>query len=129
MELEQHGGSDWASIAARVAKSWGIDRFGLTRQRLNVLTALGQLGPIAKRRTCDFAQCGLEELERYIMPDLLACTAERPAMVVVGAQGYQITRRGIRALERRGIPHRDDVVADSVHRLDFGSYDPNKFGG
>ena len=113
-----------------MAKSWGIDRFGLTRQRLNVLVALGQLGPVAKRRTRDFAQCGLEELEKYVMPDLLACAAAKSATVVVGAQGYQITRRGIRELERRGIPHRGaQVTADGIHRLDFGKYDPNAFGG
>jgi hypothetical protein len=113
-----------------VARSWGIDRFGLTRQRLNVLVALGQLGPIAKRRTCDFAQCGLEELENYVMPDLLACAAAKSAMVVVTGQGYQITRRGIRELERRGIPHRGAAVtADGIHRLDFGKYDPDTFGG
>jgi Holliday junction resolvasome RuvABC ATP-dependent DNA helicase subunit len=130
MELEQHGGSNRVQTAARVARSWGIDRFGLTRQRLNVLVALGQLGPIGKRRTCDFAQCGLEELETYVMPDLLACTAAVSAMVVVGARGYQITRRGIRALEQRGIPHRGaEVAAEGIHRLDFGSYDPDNFGG
>ena len=129
-EGEKSGGGDWTAIAARVAKSHGIDRFGMTKQRLNILVALGQLGPIAKGRMCDFAQCQIEELEKFVMPALIVCTAAEPAMVAVTTQGYQITWRGIRELKRRGIPHRGaKVVADGIHRLDFGNYDPGRFWG
>jgi Holliday junction resolvasome RuvABC ATP-dependent DNA helicase subunit len=129
LEWEKSGGGDWTAIAARVAKSCGIDRFGMTKQRLNILVALGQLGPIAKGRMCDFAQCQIEELEKFVMPALIICTAAEPAMVAVTSQGYQITWQGIRELKRRGIPHRGaQVVADGIHRLDFGNYDPDDFG-
>ena len=101
----------------------------MTKQRLNILVALGQLGPIAKGRLCDFAQCQIEELEKFVMPALIVCTAAEPAMVAVTSQGYQITWRGIRELKRCGIPHRGaQVVADGIHRLDFGNYDPDDFG-
>jgi len=103
-EWEQNGGEDWEAIAARVARSHGIDRFGLTRQRLNVLVALGQIGAVSKGRMADHASCGIEEMEKFVMPALLAVTADAPAMVAVTNKGYAITWRGIEELERRGIP-------------------------
>ena len=73
----------------------------------------------------DYAGCGLEELEKFVMPALLVATTDDPAMVVVTNKGYAITRRGLEELDRRGIPHRgEEVVAEGGHRLDFGSYDP-----
>ncbi len=123
-EWEQKGIEDWEAIAARVAGSHGIDRFGLTRQRLNVLVALGQLGPVSKGRMADHASCGIEELEKFVMPALLAVTADAPAMVAVTNKGYAITYRGIEELERRGIPHRGtEVVAGGHEKLDFGAWD------
>ena len=120
-EWEQKGGEDWEAIAARVARSHGIDRFGLTRQRLNVLVALGQLGAVSRGRMADHAGCGIEELEKFVMPALLAVTADAPAMVAVTNKGYAITWRGIEELERRGIPHRGtEVVVGGHEKLDFG---------
>jgi Holliday junction resolvasome RuvABC ATP-dependent DNA helicase subunit len=86
LEQEQNGGN-WRDIAARVSRSHGIDRFGLTRQRLNILVALGQLGAISRGRMADFARCGMEELEKFVMPALLVATAEEPAMVAVTNRG------------------------------------------
>jgi hypothetical protein len=72
----------------------------------------------------DFAGCGLEELEKFVMPALLVATTEEPAMVAVTNKGYAITWRGIAELARRGIPHRGAaVVADGHERLDFGAWD------
>ena len=128
-EHEMNGGMDWEAVAARVARSLKIDRYGLTRQRLNVLVALGQLGATSKGRMADFAGCGLEEMEKFVMPALLVATPDDPAMVVVTNKGYAVTRRGLEELDRRGIPHRGEaVVAEGGQRLDFGSYDPDDFG-
>ena len=122
-------GGDWEAAAARVARSLKMDRYGLTRQRLVVLVALGQLGATSKGRMADFAGCGLEELEKFVMPALLVSTPGDPAMVVVTNKGYAITRRGLEELDRRGIPHRgEEVVAEGGQRLNFGSYDPDDFG-
>ena len=130
MQLERDkNGGDWKSIAARVARSHDIDRFGLTKKRLAILVALGQIGAVSKNRMCDFAQCQLEELERFQMPALLACTATEPAMVVVTSKGYAITHQGLAELEKRGIPHRgDEVVAGGLQKLDFGDFDADNFG-
>jgi len=128
LEKDMNGG-EWTDVAARVARSHGIDQFGLTRKRLHILTALGQIGPIARGRMCDIAQCAAEELEKFQMPVLLSCTADDAAMVVVTSRGYAITGRGLGELDKRGIPHRGkDVVAASSQRLDFGGYDPDTSG-
>jgi hypothetical protein len=128
-EHEMNGGMDWEATAARVARSLKIDRYGLTRQRLVVLVALGQLGAISKGRLADHAGCGLAELEKFVMPALLVSTPDDPAMVVVTNKGYAITHRGLEELDRRGVPHRGEaVVAEGGQRLDFGSYDPDDFG-
>ena len=130
LEWERNGGAaDWEALAAQVARSHGIDRYGLTHQRLNVLVALGQVGAVSKGRACDYAECGIEELEKFVMPALLVSTVSEPAMVAVTNKGYAVTRRGLEELDRRGIPHRGEaVVADGGQRLDFGSYDPDDFG-
>jgi Holliday junction resolvasome RuvABC ATP-dependent DNA helicase subunit len=128
-EHEMNGGMEWEATAARVARSLKIDRYGLTRQRLVVLVALGQLGATSKGRMADFAGCGLEELEKFVMPALLVSTPDEPAMVVVTNKGYAITRRGLEELDRRSIPHRgEEVVAEGGQRLDFGDYDSDNFG-
>jgi Holliday junction resolvasome RuvABC ATP-dependent DNA helicase subunit len=128
-EWDLNGGGDWEAVAARVARSLKIDRYGLTHRRLNVLVALGQVGATSKGRMADFAGCGLEEMEKFVMPALLVATTEDPAMVVVTNKGYAITRRGLEELDKRGIPHRgEEVVAEGGQRLDFGDYDPDDFG-
>jgi Holliday junction resolvasome RuvABC ATP-dependent DNA helicase subunit len=128
-EHEMNGGWDWEAVAALVARSLKIDRYGLTRRRLVVLVALGQLGAISKGRLADYASCGLAELEKFVMPALLVSTPDDPAMVVVTNKGYAITHRGLEELDRRGIPHGGEaVVAEGGQRLDFGFYDSDDFG-
>jgi hypothetical protein len=128
-EYDLNGG-DWESVAARVAKSLKIDRYGMTRRRLNALVALGQIGAVSKNHLADFAGCGIEELEKFVMPALLVATSEDPAMVAVTNKGYAITHRGLEELDKRGIPHRGaEVVTVGGQRLDFGSYDRDDFGG
>ena len=76
-------------------------------------------------RMADHAGCGIEELEKFVMPALLAVTADAPAMVAVTNKGYAITWRGIEELERRGIPHRGtEVVVGGHEKLDFGTWTP-----
>jgi Holliday junction resolvasome RuvABC ATP-dependent DNA helicase subunit len=122
------GGGDWPAVADRVARSLKIDRYGLTRRRLEVLVALGQVGAVSKGRLCDYARCGVEELEKFVMPALLVATPDDPALVAVTNRGYAITRRGLEEMEKRGIPHRgEEVVAEGGQRLDFGSWKHEDF--
>jgi Holliday junction resolvasome RuvABC ATP-dependent DNA helicase subunit len=123
-------GGDWEAVAARVAQSLKIDCYGMSRRRLNVLVALGQIGATSKGRLAHYAQCEEEELVKFQMPALVIATPQDPALVTVTPKGYAITRRGLEELERRGIPHRgEEVVAEGGQRLDFGSWNPEKFDG
>ena len=127
-EYDLNGGSS-AQVTARVAKSLKIDRYGLSRRRLNILVALGQLGSIPKGRMTDYAGCAMEELEKFVMPALLVATADDAAMVAVTNKGYAITHRGLEELDKRGIPHRGaEVVTEGGHHLDYGNWNPDDFG-
>ena len=128
-ERDMNGG-EWEEVAARVARSLKIDCYGLSRKRLNVLVALGQVGAVSQGRLAHYAQCELEELVRFQMPALLIATPEYPALAVVTPKGYAITKYGLKELERRHIPHRGaEVVAEGGQRLDYGDWNPDDFAG
>jgi Holliday junction resolvasome RuvABC ATP-dependent DNA helicase subunit len=97
----------WEAAALQVAKDRGIDEYGMTQQRLNILSALGQ-GPLSKNRVCLEARCQIEELERYVMPVLLSDLTGDPALVTTSTRGYCLTRAGLAELDKRGIAHRGE---------------------
>jgi Holliday junction resolvasome RuvABC ATP-dependent DNA helicase subunit len=98
------GSNDWEQAVKTVASDLGIDEFGMTLQRVNILTALGQ-GAIARGRLGDVAQCKEEELMKFIMPPLLAKTPDQEPLVSITSRGFCITEAGIAELDRRGIKH------------------------
>jgi Holliday junction resolvasome RuvABC ATP-dependent DNA helicase subunit len=99
-----HPEANWKAAAARVAEDAGIDQYGLSYRRLNVLTALGQ-GPVSKGRCCFVAEVKEEELQRYTMPPLLTSTPGEPALVTTCSRGYAITPDGLKELDKRHIKH------------------------
>lgn len=102
-ELKQS--EDWAQIVLDVAEMRGIDKFGLTRQRLNILISLGQQGPISLKRLSYIAECKTEELEKYILPPMLVQTPDSPSLITVSPRGYTITQAGLAELDKRKIKH------------------------
>jgi Holliday junction resolvasome RuvABC ATP-dependent DNA helicase subunit len=122
--------ADWEVVAARVARSNDIDPFGLSRKRLNILIALGRMGPVSKGRMCDVAQCQEEELVKFQMPALLAVSPTEPALVQITSRGYSITHQGLAELDKRSIRHKskEEVVVSDGEKLDLGEYDPDDFG-
>jgi Holliday junction resolvasome RuvABC ATP-dependent DNA helicase subunit len=123
----QDGEVSWEDVAAAVARDNEIDPYGMTRQRLAVLTALGQQGSIPKNRLCLYANCKEEELVKFVMPALLSA-AGGPALVTVTSKGYSLTSAGIKELDVRKIPNKGkDAVKMDVPALDFGDYDPEDF--
>lgn len=101
LEYEMNGG-DFEEIASIVAEDNGIDKFGMTYQRLDILRALKD-GPISKNRMVDIAQCKIEELEKYVMPSLMARTPDQNPLVAVSSKGFCITEDGKKELSKRGI--------------------------
>lgn len=114
MRLEQEmNGGDWKKVAAVVAEDNGIDKFGMTHQRVAILTALGQ-GPISKARLCGIANCEEAELTRFVMPPLLASTSDQQPLVRVTGKGYAITQAGLVELDKRRIQYRQDVLIGRI---------------
>lgn len=110
---------DWKSVAKTVAKDHGIDDYGMTYVRLNILRVLGQT-PVSAAQLPFVAHVKEEELKKYIMPPLLARTPDQPnPLVTVCSKGYTITNTGLEELNKRGIPNRGkEAIPESV-RLTF----------
>jgi Holliday junction resolvasome RuvABC ATP-dependent DNA helicase subunit len=107
LESEMSPKDDLEEVLGTVREEFGIDQYGMTYQRVQILKVLGQ-GPIAKNRLGFDANCKPEELERYVMPPLLIATNDQPAMVSVGSKGYEITPAGLAELEKRNIAHKGE---------------------
>jgi Holliday junction resolvasome RuvABC ATP-dependent DNA helicase subunit len=105
IEAERNGG-DFRKAVEVVAEDNDIDQHGMTRQRVKILAALGQRGPISQTRMVDVARCKEEELAKFVMPPLLVETDDQQPLVRVTSRGYVITRAGMEQLDLRGIPHK-----------------------
>lgn len=101
----QMEGGDWADVARSVAEDEGIDEYGMHELHLKILKGLGQ-GPVAQKRVAVLAGRKVEEVERFLMPWLLAETDDQPALTKVTGRGYTITEAGLAELEKRGVPHK-----------------------
>lgn len=100
----------WEEVARRVASLKGIDEYGMKRQRLEILKALGQR-PMSINGLCVVAGVKEKELRKYVLPWLLESTPDQPARVVVTNRHY-ISPEGLAELDKRGIEHRgSDALA------------------
>jgi hypothetical protein len=106
MQLEHNMNpyDSWNNVAHAVAEDNEIDPFGMTYKRLAILKALGR-GPVAEKRLPIIAGCKSEELDKFILPWLLATTDDQEALVTVSCKGYSITEAGIKELDLRKIPN------------------------
>jgi Holliday junction resolvasome RuvABC ATP-dependent DNA helicase subunit len=94
--------------AAAVAKKKGIDEYGMTNQRLNVLIALGQR-PLSINQLCATVGCKEEELRKLILPWLLESTPDQNSYVSI-TNRHHITKEGLAELDKRGISHKGEAV-------------------
>jgi Holliday junction resolvasome RuvABC ATP-dependent DNA helicase subunit len=109
---------DWKIVADTVARDHGIDEFGMTHVRVNVLKALG-MSPISASQLPFVAHVKEEELRKYVMPPLLCRTPDQPdPLVTVSSKGYTITQAGLKELDRRKIPHKGiEAIPESVRSI------------
>ncbi len=105
VEHEMNEGVSWKEAAKIVAKDHGIDRWGMTNSRVEVLKALGKRA-IAATQLQYVVHVKEDELRKFVMPPLLARTPRPEPLVTVSTRGYTITLEGISELEKRGLPHR-----------------------
>ena len=106
--------ASWEETAAIVADKKGIDRYGMTSQRLNILRALGQR-PMSINQLCATAGCKEEELKKLVMPWLLEATPDQAPYVATTNRHY-ITKEGLIELDKRGIAHNGEAVLCSADR-------------
>jgi Holliday junction resolvasome RuvABC ATP-dependent DNA helicase subunit len=104
---------DWENVAARVAEDNNIDPMGMTYQRLSILTALGQ-GPIAKGNLGGIVDCKQPELIKFVMPPLLATTADQLPLVKITSKGYAITKAGLDELDKRSISYDPSLASGAT---------------
>ncbi len=101
LEREMNNKETWEIIAGKVAKDNEIDEYGMTKQRLRILSELGQ-NPIPISRLPIVAGCKIEELNKFILPTLL-----ESKFVSVCPKGFVITRQGVEELKKRNISYRE----------------------
>lgn len=117
VEHEMNRGVSWEEAAAIVAKDHGIDKWGMTNSRVEVLKALGQR-PISLSQLQYVVHVKEEELKKFIMPPLLAQTPDQEPLVTVSTRGYTITLEGIAELQKRGLPNRGlDAMPRQIRQM------------
>lgn len=92
-------GCGWDEAAARCAADEGIDKFGRSAMTVRVLRALSA-GPVARGRLPGMVGKKAEELERYVLPELMVASADQAAWVEVTGRGYALTEAGREELRR-----------------------------
>lgn len=96
---------DLAEIIRHVAEDNQIDEHGMTLQRVAILTALGR-APVPAARLASEITVKRKELERFILPPMVARTPDRKVpLVTVSSKGYTITPAGLAELDKRSIKH------------------------
>lgn len=95
----------WEEIAEIVASDHGIDKWGMTNTRVDILRILGQ-SPASASSLPFMVHVKEDELRKFIMPPLMSRTPDREPLVTVSSRGYSITKAGLDELNKRSIPNR-----------------------
>lgn len=98
---EMNDTMSWSEVALAVATDNGIDEHGMPYKHVEILKAL-KVKPVAKDRLPIMVGVKKAELEKKLMPLLLCSTADQPALVEVGSDGYRLTESGHNELTKRG---------------------------
>lgn len=93
---------NWDSVIKRVAVDEGIDEFGMQSIHRKVIEALAQ-SPVPANRMPIVVGRKKEEVERYVMPWLMAENDETKSMVKVTHKGFELTDYGLEQCAIRGI--------------------------
>jgi SpoVK/Ycf46/Vps4 family AAA+-type ATPase len=109
--------SSWEKVGAIVAKDHGIDEYGMTLARVEILKAIGQ-SPVSSAQLPFVVHVKEEELRKFIMPPLMCRTPDQEPMVTVSSRGYTITKAGLNELDKRKIPNRGlDAMPEQVRQI------------
>lgn len=98
----------WVDAVKAIAKDMGLNEYGMTMKQVKVLTAVGQR-PISKNNLVTVAGCRIEELEKFVLPELMDYAGGGPFMAST-SKGTMITRAGVKRLDEMKIQHKGDTV-------------------
>jgi len=92
----------WEDAAKFVADKKGIDEYGMTSERRNILILLNKYGTISRDRLCMLT--GLDEIELFemVIPPLVKPSVGE-ALIQHGRQGWFLSSAGKAELKKRGI--------------------------
>ena len=117
VEYEMNDCASWEKVGAIVAKDHGIDEYGMTLARAEILKALGQ-SPVSSAQLPFVVHVKEDELRKFIMPPLMCRTPDQEPMVTVSSRGYTITKAGLDELDKRKIPNRGlDAMPEQVRQI------------
>ena len=99
-------GCSWEQAIETIRLEQRIDSWGMSEDRLAILVALGQRGPISLANLSNVVR-GLktEELIKYILPPMRMTTPDRDPLLQNNGRGTWITEAGIKELVKRGIKY------------------------
>lgn len=90
-------------IADLIAEENDIDKFGMSKQRLNILLILKEQKNVPKNRLSQMVSCKEEELEKFIIPPMMISTDDRNSLIKIDNKGYSLTEYGTEELVKRGL--------------------------
>lgn len=93
----------WQEAAREVALNEGIDEHGMSESSLSVLKAVDQHKTLALKRLQYVLGKKIEEIEKYILPELLMGTDDQPPLINITKSGLMLTEDGKKELEKRNV--------------------------
>jgi len=115
MEKNMRGGS-WETAVDIVRKRDGIDEYGLSRKRLAVLKTLGN-GKKSIAALANAAGIKQEEMEKFVLPPLMAHGDDFEPLVETASGGRYITEAGLAELDKRHVAHKGRAVLSKTSCL------------
>ena len=100
---KQMNGLSWRETAETIAENEGIDEHGMHETHLAILKYLHRYKTVATKRLQYLLNKKTEEIEKYILPWLLADSEDQPSLIYVTPRGLKLTRQGRKELIKRNL--------------------------
>lgn len=113
MYKQMHVDKSWEDVARSVANDEGINEYGFHELEVKVLNCL-KAGPVAKKTLCSLVGRKEEELERFIVPVLMAETSDQPSLITVTSRGYKLTDVGMLKVMEMDLDDESDKCSPNI---------------
>lgn len=98
-----HKEVSWQDAAREVALNEGIDEHGMSESSISVLKAIDQHKTLALKRLQYVLGKKIEEIEKYVLPEMLMGTDDQPPLINITKSGLILTDDGKKELEKRNL--------------------------